>query len=455
MSATHVVSELEERALSKVRRYMFAYILIGQIFYQLDRTNVGFAQLTMGKDLGLKAATFGVAASIFSIAALIMQMPSSLLYEKFRARKWMTFNLAAWGICVVSQTFVQSGFQLTVTRFLLGIFEAGFIPCLFILMNIWLRGKDHGRAASLIMMGLGLSTLIGGPFAGWILGKSFLGLAGWRLIFLIEGILTIIWAFWSLRLLDDDPAKTRWLEPDERKFMVKYLADYQAEKKDRGAITSSRVWSMLKDSRIVLLIFGYFCTGWLAYTVTYFTPTLLKAAGRGVSNQYVGYLAVFPNIIGAVACYYWGRHADRTQERHFHTVVPLLVFVTGVLFYPIAKGSPLLAMFCVCVMQIGNFCFYVGIWPSIQMIAGKEAIAKAAGLINSGSLLGGFLGPVYFGWMIDMTGSTNVGLYTAAGLLVVVFIIMNVFHFRYKAQQRALVGQAAIAGNQGSSDQLL
>ena len=230
MSSVIQVSEVERRALSKVKRHLLLYIILGQLCYQLCRTNIGFAQLTMGKALGLKAEAFGFAAGVFALSACFMQIPSGLMLEKFRPRRWLTFNMVCWGLVVVAQAFVFNGKQLTALRFVLGIFEAGFLPGVFVIIGTWFKGRDQGVATSFVQMGLGLSALFGSPFAGWILGKSILGLAGWRCLFLVEGTLTVLWAITSLRILSDEPAKTSWLDLEEREFMVGYLGNYQARK---------------------------------------------------------------------------------------------------------------------------------------------------------------------------------------------------------------------------------
>ena len=143
MSVSIEVSESGQRTLAKVKYYMLAYVLFGQLFYQLCRQNIGFAQLTMAKDLGLTAQAFGLASGIFGFSAFLMQVPAGLLFEKFRARRWLTFNMAMWGLVVVFQSFARNSTELTILRFLLGVFEAGFLPGVYILISIWSVSYTH------------------------------------------------------------------------------------------------------------------------------------------------------------------------------------------------------------------------------------------------------------------------------------------------------------------------
>jgi ACS family tartrate transporter-like MFS transporter len=436
------ISELERRTLAKVQRYLFVYIFLGQICYQFDRSNIGFANLTMGKELALTAQAFGLASGIFALSAFLMQIPSGLAFDKYGPRRWLTFIMVAWGFVVVGQGFVTNGTQLAVLRFTLGLFEAGFLPGIYILISIWFRGKSHGAAMSVLMLGLAVSNIFGGPFSGWILGQSIFGLSGWRTLFVIDGAFTVIWAIFSLIILCDGPERARWLKPDERDFLVKYLAEYQAEKKAKGAIERGTLWETLKNSQILTLLIGFAFSGWIASTFTFFIPTLLKEAAAGVSNQYVGFLMMGPYIVYAIVAATWGRHADKT-ERHYHCVLPLLVSVMGILLYPVAR-TPIIAMIAVCLIQAGTAGFFVNFWPTANMVVGRKTIAKSTALINSGMQILSFLGPIYFGWAKDVTGNTNLGLYTCVGVLLLNFAIMNVFFFRYKAQQKAQQATVAV-----------
>jgi ACS family tartrate transporter-like MFS transporter len=430
------VSELERRTLSKVKRHMLLYIILGQILYKFDASNIGFAQLTMGKELALTAQAFGLASGVVALAAFLMQVPAALAFEKFGAKRWLTWIMVGWGLAVLAMAFVHNGTQLVVLRFLLGVFEAGFLPGVYILISVWFKGKNHGVAISAVMIGLAITNILGGPFSGWVLGQSFLGLSGWRLLFLIDGVLTVAWALIASFIVSDAPDKASWLKPDEQKFMVNYLAEYQAQKVADGVVEKSSLWETLKDSRIIMLLAAYSLTGWVSSTFVYFIPTLLKRAGTALSNQAVGFLSMGPGILIAVVAYTWGKHADKTEPaRHWHAVVPLLVSAAAILLYPVAM-TPVLAMIALALVQAGNTGFFVNFWPASNMIAGKRTIAKSTALINSGNQAGMFLGLLFFGWTMDVTGKATAGLYVCVGLLLVIFVIMNVFFFRYKAQLR-------------------
>lgn len=436
MSSSDPGPAMERRALSKVRWHLLVYIATGQFLNQISRVNIGYAQLTMGKDLALKAQAFGFAAGIFALSAFLMQVPAGLSFQKFGPRRWMTFIMVCWGLVTVGQAFVQNGTELAALRLLLGVFEAGALPGLILLVSIWFRDRDQGLAQSFILIGLGLSGVVGGPFSGWILDKTFFGMSGWRALFLIDGLVTVAWAFLSLLILYDRPEQTRWLKPDERAFMAKYLGDYQARKKAHGALDSS-LWGALKDIRIVLLIISYFCAGWISATFAFYSPALLQAVRAGVSNQYVGLLAAGPYLVIVIFPPLWGRHADKTGERHWHCVIPQLMGAVCLLFFPLAK-APVIAMLILCVEQFANSGYNVNFWPSANTVVGKNTIAKTTALIHVGNYMGQFIAPVYFGWAKDFTGGSKLGLYSCSGIFMLSFLVMHVFFVIYKHQQKKL-----------------
>ncbi|HUO23403.1 MAG TPA: MFS transporter [Caulobacteraceae bacterium] len=436
------MSDVERRTQSKVKLYMLTYIIAGQFFVQLDRTNIGFAQLTMSRELAISATAFGFASGIFALAAFFVQVPAGLLFQRFGARRWLTSIMIAWGLCVVAQAFATNQTQLIVLRFLLGALEAGYVPGVYVLVSLWFKGNNHGVAISGLQIGAAASGVLGAPFAGWILGQSVLRLSGWRSLFFVEGGVTVLWALVALYILYDGPEQAIWLKSDERTFLNQDIAAYQAKKIADGAVEKATLWEALKDLRIVALILSYTCAGWVSATFAFFIPTLLKIAGKGLDNQTVGFMAMGPYLVMAVVAFTWGAHADKT-ERHWHCVLPLLVGAAGVIMYPLAS-TPLMAMGSLALVQAGSTGFFVNFWPTCHLIVGKDTIAKTTAMINAGTHIGSFVAPIVFGYALDLTGKTTLGLYICVVMMMINFVIMNIFFFNYKAQlkKRAAVSAA-------------
>jgi MFS transporter, ACS family, tartrate transporter len=423
--------ELERRALAKVKWRFFAYFLLGQFLVQLDKTNIGFAQITMGKDLGLSSEAFGLAAGAFALAAVFMQFPAARLFEFFGARRWLTATTLLWGSTCMAEGFVTTSAQLVALRFLLGIFEAGFFPGLIILVSRWFKGKQHGQAIGILLVGSATAGMVGGPFAGWILGTSLFAVAGWRNLFILEGATTLVFGAAALSVLCDDVASARWLKSDERGFLEIYLGDAGRDAEHSGACRPSLLGA-LKDGRIRLLVVSSASAGWIYGTFTFFSPTLLKMAGHGFSTQAVGLLSAGLYMTQAIVSFAWGMHSDRHADRRWHLIGALAVGAAGVIFYPVLSKHALLAMLCLAMVQSANGAFLVTFWPTVNLVVDKAAIPKATALIQTGSQLGGFLAPVVFGWLMDVShGNTSLGLYEAAAVFLLNLAIMNVLFRRY------------------------
>ena len=434
MSDLMKVSATQQRTLSKVRWLLFTYIFAGQVFVQMDRTNIGFAKLTMSTDLAISATAFGFASGIFALGAFFSQVPVGIMFERLGPRKWLTGIMVAWGIIVMCQGFVTSATQLAVLRFLLGALESGFVPGVNLMINSWFRSREHGSLISGIQVGTATSGIIGAPFAGWVLVHSLFHQASWRTLFMVEGGLTILWAFVSLLIVYDRPEETAWLTPGERVFMTDHLAQDQNARAKRSVVDKQDLWQILKEPRILLLILAYTCAGWVSATFAFFIPTLLQTAGKGLNPQTVGFLAMGPYILMAIVAYTWARHSDRT-ERHWHCVLPLLFGAAGVALYPFAK-TPFVAMISLGIVQASSTAFFVTFWPTCNEVVGRKTIARSTALISAGTHATSFIGPIYFGWAIDKTGNTNLGLYTCIAVLLINFLAMNVFFYKYASRQQ-------------------
>lgn len=425
-------SELEKRTLSKVTRYMLIYIIVGQFFVQVDRTNISFADEVMSAELAISATAFGFAAGLFAVGTFFAQIPSGLAFERFGARRWLTSIMAVWGLVVIAQAFVTSAPVLYVLRFLLGALEAGYVPGVFVLVSQWFRGTRHGMMIAGLQLGAASSGIFGAPIAGWLLDNPLFGLTGWRTMFVVEGSLTILWSLFALRILFDKPAETSWLKPDEKEFMTRHLAEYQNEKAASGAIEKSGFIDAIKDIRIAALMVAWMFAGWVSSTMAFYMPQLLRTAAGAVSNQTVGYMSVVPFFIMAVVAYTWGKHADRT-ERHWHCVIPLLVSAAGFVLYPFSTSGAM-AIVAMALVRAGATGFFVTFWPVANMVVGKNTIVKTTVLIETANQIGNFIAPIFFGWARDTTGDTRLGMNVCVVVLMINFVIMNIFFFSYKTR---------------------
>jgi MFS transporter, ACS family, tartrate transporter len=133
---------IEVRTVRKVRARIIPFVLALFVVAVLDRNNIGFAALTMNKELAISSQQFGFVAGIFFFGYFIFEIPSNLLLHRIGARVWIARILITWGIVTILSGFVRSVHQLYAVRFLLGVAEAGYFPGIMLYLTYWFRQRQ-------------------------------------------------------------------------------------------------------------------------------------------------------------------------------------------------------------------------------------------------------------------------------------------------------------------------
>jgi len=373
------VPTLEQRTIKKVSWRLLPLIIVIYFVAYIDRTNVGFAALTMNKDLGLSAYVFGWGAGIFFLGYFLFEVPSNVILEKVGARVWIARIMITWGIVSGAMAFVQGPVSFIVIRFLLGVAEAGFFP-------------------------------------GMIL-YFILGLAGWQWMFIVEAIPAVLLAFVVLAMMTDRPALATWLAPEEREWLETRLQDERRRIESAGHLSLARA---LMDRRVLALSAIYLTIVTATYGITFFLPQIVK--GIGLSNVMTGLVTAIPYTIGTIGMLLWGASSDRRDERRWHFCVACLLAAVGLggagLF-----GSSFLALAFMSVATIGLYGSKPAFWPMPSTFLTGTAAAGGIALVNSIGNLGGYVGPFIVGWIKDATGSFDAGLYFLAACALLSGII--------------------------------
>src|ERR1700731_4768894 len=206
-----------QRPTRKAALRFVPLLTIAYLFNYLDRTSLGFAALTMNKQLGLSASQFGLAAGILFLGYCLFEVPSNLLLYRFGARRWLARIMISWGIVSAATIFVVGPNSFYALRLLLGIAEAGFFPGVAFFLAAWFPTQYRTRMLAWFLIGIPLSSLIGGPVCGLLLQMDGIwGLAGWQWLFLMVSLPCIPLGLLTLRFLADRPETAAWLPPDER-----------------------------------------------------------------------------------------------------------------------------------------------------------------------------------------------------------------------------------------------
>ena len=412
----------------RIARRLLPFLFVLYVIAFLDRMNVGAAALQMPRDLGLSDRAIGVGAGIFFFGYFLLEIPGALIAERWSARRWIARIMVSWGILTVLMAFIHSARQFYVVRFLVGAAEAGFFPAVIVYLTHWFRAIDRAKAVAAFYAAMPLSYVIGSPLAGLLLGLSWLGLRGWRWLFILEGIPAVLLGIVALFYLTDWPRQAQWLNPDERNWIISTLSKEKESKQNAHSYT---IWQALRHRDVILLTACYFFAATGNYGIGFWLPSFIKRLS-GESDTKVTLLAALPYLAGLLVQQLNGWHSDRTGERRWHAAIPLLL--SGFfLFMAIRMGSNVfLSMLCFVGVGGAYFGFHPAFWPVPTEFLTESAAAASIGLINSVGNLGGFVGPFIVGYLLTRTRSFSAGL----SFLVGSFLVSAILMLRVRVQRR-------------------
>src|SRR5262245_28586190 len=400
------VDDVAERALRRISLRIMPYVFLLYIVAFLDRVNVGYAALQMAGDLGFSAEVFGFGAGIFFFGYVLLEIPGSVIVERWSARKWIARIMISWGILAVMMAFVKTAMQFYTVRFLLGTAEAGFFPGLIVYLSHWFRYEDRAKAVAWFMAAIPVSNLIGSPISGLLLGVHWLNQPGWRWLFIVEGIPAVVLGFVTIFYLTDWPREAKWLPDDEKQWIIHQL---EAEKRQRKAVHQISMWQALKHRDVLLLVGAYFFATVGFYGLNIWLPTILKAAS-GWSDLKVTMVAMIPHLTGLIGILVVGWLSDRSGERRWYAAGAIMLGAAGYLLVIAAGANPVLVVAAFCAVAAGADGYFPGFWPLPTAFLTESSAAAAIGLINSFGNLGGFAGPYILGYVRTATNSFNIGL---------------------------------------------
>ena len=437
MDSTTRSATVADRARRRVMFRVMPYMFLLYIIAFLDRVNVSYAALAMKDDLGFADDVLGLGAGIFFLGYFLLEIPGSILVEKWSARGWIARIMISWGIVAILMGFIQSKSQFYSARFVLGAAEAGFFPGIIVYFSHWFRYEDRAKAVALFMAAIPVANIIGSPVSGLLLGVNWLGLAGWRWLFIIEGAPAIIFGVVTIFYLTDRPHQARWLPDDERDWLT---GELEREKHAKQATRSYSIMQAFRHREVVLLTLAYFFMVTAVYGFNFWLPTILKKVS-GSSNLVVTLISALPYCVALVAILVVGWSSDRTNERRWHTALSMIVASIGLLLSVVAQDQTALAVLMFCVAGAGMYSYLPGFWALPTSFLTGTAAAASIGLINSIGNLGGFVGPYVVGYLSQATNSFLGGvLYLATSALVAAGLILSL---RATKQRRSLAAEAS------------
>ena len=416
-------ADIEKSAMRKIYIRLLPFAILSYFLAYVDRINVSFAALTMRGDLQMSATAYGFALGTFYWAYFIFEVPSNIAMEKVGARLWIARIMITWGLLAGATAFVTGATSFGVLRFLLGAAEAGFFPGIILYFTYWFPSYHHARIVSGFLIGLPIAVAAGAPLSTALLElDGLLGLRGWQIMYLAEGIPTFVIGIVTLFVLTDKPEQAKFLTQDEKAWL---RARLDAERTAKESVRTFTLWQSLIDPKVLLLSLNYLGIVTASLGMLFFIPQIIKSIGV-TSNMTVGWLTMVPYICGGIGLVVWGFVSDRMNERRWNLLVACIVSTAGLVMAGMTMGT----WWSLVGMSIAAVGFYGSkgpFWAMPPMFLTGTAAAAAIAWINSIGNLGGFFGPWYVGVMKDATGSFSGGLYGLALLGLISAIVCAFF----------------------------
>jgi MFS transporter, ACS family, tartrate transporter len=414
---------IEKSAMRKIYLRLLPFAILSYLLAYIDRINASFAALTMRGDLKITAAEYGFAVGTFYWGYFLFEVPSNIVLEKVGARLWIARIMITWGILAGLTATVVGPTSFGVVRFFLGVAEAGFFPGIVLYFTYWFPTYHHARIVSGFLIGLPIAVAAGAPVSTALLGLNGLfGLHGWQIMYIAEGIPTVIIGLVTFFVLTDKPTQAKWLTQPEKDWLTARLGSERAAKE---AVKKFSVMEGFFNPKVLLLALNYFGIVVASLGILFFVPQMIKDIGV-TDNMTVGWLTMIPYIAGGIGLVSWGYLSDRMNERRWNLLGACAVSTAGLVIAGATAGT----WWSIVGLCIATFGFYGSkgpFWSMPPMFMTGTAAAASIAWINSIGNLGGFFGPWYVGVLKDWTGNYAGGVYGLAFLCLISAIVCALF----------------------------
>ncbi len=411
----NTVADLVNTLYHKITWKLIPFLCFCYLAAYLDRINIGFAKLQMLDQLQFSETAFGLGAGLFFVGYIIFEVPSNLVLERVGAKIWIARIMITWGLLSACTMLVTSTTQFYILRFLLGAAEAGFLPGVLYYLTTWFPTHRRGRIIALFMIGLPLSSVIGGPLSGWIMGHfdHVGGLRGWQWLFLIEAVPSVLLGVLTFWALPNTYQQAKWLSDEEKALLESELrkddADGAGSKHSfRDGFFNLKVWMLGGIDFSILLS---------AYAMGFWMPTFIRNAGV-TDTFHIGVLTALPSVAALLGMLLIGASSDKHRERRWHIIVPFFIGAAAMaastfFTHNVAATVALFAVASAAI--IGAVPVFFSLPATfLKGTAAATGFALACSLANIAGLVSNSL----MGVAIDVTGSSAGALWFFAGCLI-------------------------------------
>jgi MFS family permease len=391
-------------------------LMLCYILNYLDRSNIGLAKLAFMKDLGMPETAYGLAGGAFYLGYISLGVPVNIALGRIGARKSLLLIMLCWGFFSALLAFIATPLHFYILRFLIGVAETGFLPAVLLYLSRWVPQSQRARFNGIFLAAIALAGLIGGPLGGYILSHAggVLGLKGWQLLFLIEGVPACIMGVGAFFYLRERPCDAPWLDAAQRDQIEKDLALQRAA----GQTAHGGLLQALRDRRFWALVPIAMAGSIGTSGIGLWLPTIINQTGIA-DVMMVGLLSAIPYAAAVVIQFLNARHSDRTAERRWHAAGPLMIAAVGWCAMPHLAHAPWASIAVMTLVASATFAFTGPFWSMPTAMLSGTAVAGGLGFITTMLGLGSFVSPVLVGWLSDRTHSFAAGEYFYAAVLLV------------------------------------
>jgi len=400
--------------MGKVTKRLLPFLMLLYLIAYLDRSNISVAALQMNADLGLSAKMYGLGAGLFYVTYILFEIPSNVILVKVGARRWIARIMVTWGIIAIGMAFIQTPHQLYGMRLLLGTAEAGFTPGIIYYLSQWFPSDNRAKAMSYFYIAAALASVIGLPLSGALLElHGVFGFAGWRWLYLIEGLPALVLGFVVLKYLPDNIESAKWLVPEQRIWLSKVIKD---ELKLNHEKKEDKWYSIFSNKYVWLLSIFWLLQAFGTIGITLFLPQILKSMSGG-TDFIVSLLAALPFLFACIFMYFNSKSSDTSRERRFHLGIPLLV--SGfLLIMSMYTGTTITYVLLVASVAM-NWAVTPVFWAvTTEYLSSGSVAAGSIAMINAIANIAGATLPYLMGYIRDVTGSYDYALWMVGIALI-------------------------------------
>ncbi|HZW23330.1 MFS transporter [Noviherbaspirillum sp.] len=409
----------------------------------IDRVNLGYASLTMNKELGLTAAQYGFAAGLLYMTYILCEVPSNILLHRTSPRIWFTRIMITWGLCSAATGLIQNETHLYTARLLLGAAEAGLFPGVLYYLTRWLPREERVSVVAMFMMAAPIAFVVGAPVSGYLIDHaSVFGYSGWRAMLIIEGLIPVALGLMLPFILTNTPEEAKWLSATEKSAIRSALAE-----EEKSAIANDHGFlKALADGKVWALGFVFFGINVTFSILFWFLPQMVagfkSTMGGNLTTGQIGMISASPFATAAIAMLVYGFWLKGKATTVAHVSGPIAVAALGTVI-PAMSASPYVIMVGLCMAAAGAFCAMVSFWQLPPMIFKGRTAASGIAMVAAIGVSSNAVIPWINGYIKDMTGSLDGAMMFNGGVIVLALITAIVISFKLTRQSRAPIAEAS------------